>query len=430
MIRAVQAVRRVAVTGLGVCSPLGVGTRHVWRRLLEGRSGITRLPKAYQLEGMRSQVAGLVPRGSADSQLDEEDWVSSSERRSMDLSSVFALRAAHEALEDAQWRPESDVDRESSGVSIGSVASGLDEVLHTFSLLQSGQHHSISPCVVVHVLTNMPAALVSMHYNLLGPNHSISTACATGLHAVGDAASMIARGACDVMVAGGTEACIHPITYAGLCRIKALSTNFNSEPERASRPFDSQRDGFVMSEGAAVVVMEEMEHAQRRGAPIYAEILGYGMSSDAHHIFRPREDGSGVQRSMEMALKDAGLAPESVGHINAHATSTPLGDLAENRAIKEFFGEHAYQLLISAPKAATGHLLAAAGTLETIFTVLAVKEGIAPPTINLESTDPELDLNYVPNIPVQWVGNGDRRIALTNSFGFGGTNASLCIGEV
>ncbi len=316
MLRAVQAVRRVAVTGLGVCCPLGVGARHVWRRLLEGHSGIISLPNSDQFEGLPCQVAGLVPKGSGHGQFREEDWVSSSDRRTMNLSSVFALCAASEALEHAQWRPQSDGDRETTGVSIGSVGSGLDQIVHAMSLFQSGQYHQISPYVITSVLGNMPAGLVSMRYNLQGPNHSVSTACATGLHAIGDAASMIARGACDVMVAGGTEACIHPISFAGLCRIKALSTKFNSEPERASRPFDSQRDGFVMSEGAAVVVLEELEHAQLRGAPIYAEILGYGMSGDAYHVMAPCEDGRGVQRSITMALKDAGLSTDSVGHTH------------------------------------------------------------------------------------------------------------------
>ncbi len=428
----VQVLRRVVVTGLGAVCPLGVGVQDVWRRLLEGRSGITSLPDTAGpgFEGMPSQVVGVVRRGNGRGQFREEDWASAGERRTMTLSTVFALGAATEALRDADWRPSSDEDRARTGVAIGSSVPAFEDITNTDVLLKTNRYRKLSPYFVTRILTNLSAGHVSMRFGFLGPNHAVSTACTTGAHAVGDAASMIARGACDVMVAGGTEACVHPITFAGFCRAKALSTRFNSEPERASRPFDSQRDGFVMSEGAAVVVLEEMEHAERRGAPIYAEILGYGMSGDAHHVTAPQSNGKGSQLCMSMALKEAGLTPESVGHNNAHSTSTPIGDLSDNRAMQEFFGEHAYRLLISAPKSATGHLLAAAGALETIFTVLAVKEGIAPPTINLESTDPELDLNYVPNIPVQWVGNGDRRIALTNSFGFGGTNASLCIGEV
>ncbi len=428
----VQSLRRVAVTGLGVCCPLGVGVEHVWRWLLECHSGISSLSKAVRpgFEGIPSQVVGVVPRGSGRGQFREEDWVSPPERREMALSSVFAICAATEALGHANWKPKTDEERARTGVAIGSCVSDFGDITNTDFLLKSGQYRKLSPYFVTRILTNSPAGYVSMRFGLLGPNHTVSTACTTGLHAVGDAASLIARGACDVMVAGGTEACIHPIAFAGFSRAKALSTKFNSEPERASRPFDSQRDGFVMSEGAAVVVLEELEHAQLRGAPIYAEILGYGMSGDAHHITAPQADGVGAQLCMTMALKDAGLVPESVGHINAHATSTLLGDAVENRAIKKVFGKHAYELLISAPKASTGHLLSAAGAIDTIFTVLAVKEGVAPPTINLESTEPEFDLNYVPKDPVEWTGRGARRIALTNSFGFGGTNASLCIGEV
>lgn len=430
--KALSTLRRVVVTGLGVCCPLGVGVEYVWRRLLEGHSGITSLPRAAgsRFEGLPSQVVGVVPRGSGRGQFTEEDWVSVYQRRTMSLPSILALCAATQALEHAKWTPKSEEEQARTGVAIGSCIPDFEDIVNTDSLLKGKQYRRLSPHFVTRVLTNLPAGQVSMRFGLLGPNHAVATACTTGAHAVGDAAGMIARGACDVMVAGGTESCIHPIAFAGFCRAKALSVRFNSEPERASRPFDSQRDGFVMSEGAAVVVLEELEHARGRGAPIHAEILGYGMSSDAHHVTAPRSDGKGAQLSMTMAIKEAGLTPESIGHINAHATSTPIGDIAENRAIKEVFGKHAGQLLISAPKGSTGHLLGASGAIETIFTILAVKEGVAPPTINLDSTGPELDLNYVPRSPVQWTSNGARRVALTNSFGFGGTNASLCIGEL
>ena len=347
----------------------------------------------------------------------------------MSLGSVYALCAATEAIEDANWRPQSEDERVRTGVAIGSGTTDLEEVYKAGVLVGSGQYRRLSPYFVPRILTNMAAGHVSLRFNLQGPNHSVSTACTTGLHAIGDAACMIARGACDVMVAGGTEACVHPIAIAGLCRIMALSTKFNSEPQQASRPFDSKRDGFVLSEGAGVLVLEELDHARQRGARIHAEILGYGMSGDAYHITAPANDGKGVQMCMRAAMRDAGVPVESVGHVCAHATSTPLGDAAESRAIKNVFGKHSYEMLVSAPKGSIGHLLGAAGAIETIFTVLAVREGIVSPTLNLSSTEPEFDLNYVPNKAAKWMGSG-RRIALTNSFGFGGTNASLCVGEI
>ena len=279
----------------------------------------------------------------------------------------------------------------------------------------------ISPYVVPRVLSNTPSGLVSMRFGLKGPNHSVSTACATCTHAVGDAAAMIQRGACDVMVAGGTEACVENIVFH---QAKALSTKHNNRPESASRLFDADRDGFVLSEGAGVLVLEELEHAK---AKIHTEILGYGMSGDAYHITQP--SGTGAIRAMESALNDAGLPPEVVGHVNAHATSTPVGDACENKAIKEMFGEHADNLLISAPKSATGHMLAVSGSVEAIFTTLAVRDGIAPPTLNLKTLEPEFDLNYVPNKAQQWSGSRGRRVALNNSFDFGGTNATVCIGQ-
>ena len=419
-------VRRVVVTGLGMCCPLGTGVPLVWRKLLNGESGITSLPKTPEFQQLPSQVAGFVPRGSGPGEFQESDWVSPPERRSMSLASVYALCASSEALSDAGWRLESEQNRKRTGVAIGSGQVNMTEIVRAGEQMAGRQYRKITPYLIPLILTNMPCGEVSIRFGLLGPNHAVSTACATGAHAIGDAADMIQRDICDVMVAGGTEACVDPISMAGFCRAKALSTKFNSTPQLASRPFDAHRDGFVISEGAGVVVLEELEHARARNATVYAEILGYGMAGDAYHITMP--SGIGAVRTMQSALNDAGLPPEAVGHVNAHATSTPIGDASENKALKDLFGEHAYKLLISAPKSCTGHLLGACGSIEAIFSILAVKNGIVPPTRNLEKAEPEFDLNYVTERAEKW-NSADRRVVITNSFGFGGTNASLCIGE-
>ena len=419
--------RRVVVTGLGICCPLGTAVPRVWRRLLDGASGITSLPKSPEFEQVPSQVAGFVPRGTGPGEFRENDWVSAPERRSTSLSSLFALCAASEALSDAGWSPKNEEQCSRTGVSIGSSMQSMANIHRAGDLLSQRLYRRITPYFIPLTLTNMPAGFVSMRFGLRGPNHSVSTACATGTHSVGDAAAMIGRGVCDVMVAGGTEACIDHITMAGFCRPLSLSTKYNSDPQVASRPFDAGRDGFVISEGAGVLVLEELEHAKERGTTIHAEILGYGMSGDAYHITKP--SGIGAAQAMQSALIDAGLSPKDIGHINTHATSTPLGDSTENKAVKDLFKGHAYNLLVSAPKSSVGHMLSACGSVEAIFTVLAVWEGIAPPTINLSSLDPEFDLNYVRNTPAQWKSNGRRRVALTNSFGFGGTNACLCIAQ-
>lgn len=348
----------------------------------------------------------------------------------MSLSGVYAMCASTEALRDAKWEVNSDDRANRTGVAIGSGISDLDEIAAAGALIASGQYRKLSPYFVPRILTNLPAGHVSMRFDLRGPNHSVATACTTGLHAVGDAYCMVARGAADVMVAGGTEACVSPIAFAGFCRTRALSTRFNAEPERASRPFDSQRDGFVLGEGAGVVVLEELEHARARGAAVHAEVVGYGMSGDAHHVTAPAVNGRGAELCMRAALRDAGLRETSVGHVNAHATSTPAGDEAESKAIGRVFGDHGRGVLVSAPKGAIGHLLGAAGSVEAIFTVLAVRDGVVPPSLNLESTEIEVDLDYVRGGAREWGEvKGRRRTALTNSFGFGGTNASLCIAE-
>ena len=374
-----------------------------------------------------------MPRGAEPGQLNVRDHVSSSDERMMSMDTILALAAAREALKDANWFPHlgSEEDRERTGVSYGSAGMWTPkDYIETDNLLKNSQYRKVSPYLIPRVLVNMSAGHLSIRYQLHGPNHCVSTACATGLHAVGDSAAMIARGAADVMLAGASETMFHPLGIAALCRTRALSTQFNDEPERASRPFDAKRNGFVPSEGSGVVVLEELEHAQRRNAKIYAEILGYGMSSDANHITAPSSDGKGARNTMENALADAGIEPEEVGYINAHATSTPLGDRIENQAFKAVFGGHAKNPLIYAPKGALGHLLGAAGVVETIFTVLSTKSGLVPPNLNLEEREPEFDLNYVTGELATWTAeNGKRRIAVTNSFGFGGTNGSLCIGE-
>ena len=418
--------RRVVVTGLGICCPLGTGVPLVWRRLLDGMSGITSIRGDPEFDQVPSKVAGQIPRGCGPGEFQESDWVSPPERRSKSLASVYALCASDEALQDARWMPEEEDDQRRSGVAIGSCLANMLEIAKAAKYLSSKEYRKITPYLIPLILTNMPCGEVSIRFGLLGPNHAVSTACATGTHAVGDASAMISRGICDVMVAGGTEASIDPITMSGYCRAKALSTKFNATPELASRPFDSRRDGFVISEGAGVIILEELEHAKARGANIYAEILGYGMAGDGYHITTP--SGVGAIRAMLLALNDAGLPPDAVGHINAHATSTPAGDASENMAVKTLFEEHAYKLLISAPKSSIGHLQSACGSVEAIFSILAVKHGIVPPTRNLENVSAEFDLNYVPETAEKWRAF-DRRVVITNSFGFGGTNASLCIGE-
>ncbi len=427
-----MAVRkRVVVTGLGLCTPLGTGVQKVWQKLLNCHSGIVNLPETEEYANLPSKVAGIVPVGKDD--FLESDWVTASERRTMSLASVYALCVTAQALRDAcldvPFKSGTSISN-NTGVSIGSCMPDLQEIITSGNLVAAGKHRRVSPYFVPKILPNLPAGHVSMRYNLAGPNHAPSTACATGLHAIGDASTWISRGLCDIMVAGGTESCVHPLAITGFCRAKALSTKFNSFPAEASRPFDSKRDGFVFGEGAGVVVLEELEHALKRNCKIYAEVLGYGSSADAHHITAPMENGEGAARSMMSALKDAHLSPTAIGHVNAHATSTPLGDAAENAAIKSVFGRHSKELLISATKGSTGHLLAAAGSVETVFTVLAVSEGVAPPTINLEEKEDEFDLNYCESGPVDWtMADSKRRVALTNSFGFGGTNGTLCIGQ-
>lgn len=422
-------MHRVVITGLGAITPLGVNMKQAWSSLLNGESGISH----YVMEGFEKlpcKVAGIIP---ADFQLD--NYVTSSQKKYLSRASILGIIASDDAMNDAGFTSDclSSVDTNKFGVSVGVSTDYIDIYETGVKVNNSKSHRKVSPFFVPRSLTNTLSGTLSHRYNLLGPNHSISTACATGLHSIGDAFAMIARGACEVMLAGAADSTINPIGFAGFSQCKALSTHFNEHPSIASRPFDKDRDGFVISEGSGMVVLETLAHALVRKAPqIYAEVVGYGMSGDAYHITAPHPDGIGAKNSMIWSLEDAHISKSEIGYINAHATSTPLGDAIENQAIKSVFGSHAYNLHISSIKGATGHLLIAAGAFELAATALAVYHAQIPPTINLENKTDEFDLDYTSNKFKQWSTNNDsvkQRIALSNSFGFGGTNASLCLRE-
>jgi 3-oxoacyl-[acyl-carrier-protein] synthase II len=417
-------MRRVVVTGCGVVTPLGVGTETVWKRLLDGQSGI-RAIQSFDVSDLPAKIAGQVPRGETSSgSFNADDWVPAKEQRKMDEFIVFALAAAQQAVEDADWKPTDPVERERTGVMIGSGIGGLPGITEGALVVHEKGPRRLSPFFIPANLINLASGHVSIRYGYSGPNHAVVTACSTGAHAIGDAARIIMWDDADIMVAGGTEAAVCRIGIAGFAAARALSTKFNDTPERASRPWDQDRDGFVMGEGAGIVVLEELEHAKKRGAKIYAEVIGYGMSGDAHHITAPAEDGSGAYRAMRNALNRAKLTPDQIDYVNAHGTSTPLGDEIELGAVKRLFGDAAYKLSMSSTKSAIGHLLGAAGSVEAIFSILALRDGVVPPTLNLENPSPSCDLDLVPlkakERPV--------RYALSNSFGFGGTNASLVFG--
>ncbi len=414
-------MRRVVVTGMGLVSPMGVGVEPSWKRLVAGESGIGPI-ESFDVSDLPCRIAANLPAGSReDGCWDAEEWLPAKDRRKMDPFIVYGVVAADQAVEDSGWEPEDDEGRNRSGVMIGSGIGGLQTIHDASILLQERGPRRISPFFIPSALINLVSGQVSIKYGFKGPNHSVVTACATAAHAIGDAARLISFDDADVMVAGGAEAAICRLGIAGFAASRALSTNFNDEPQRASRPWDKARDGFVMGEGAGCVVLEEYEHARARGARIYAEVVGYGLSGDAHHITAPAADGDGGYRAMEAALKRAGLDPEDIDYINAHGTSTPLGDEIELGAVKRLFGDHAYRLSMSSTKSAHGHLLGAAGAIEAIFTIKAVQCGIAPPTLNLEDPSEGCDLDLVPGAAKE------RRIdhAVSNSFGFGGTNTSL-----
>ncbi|CAN8097396.1 unnamed protein product [Discula destructiva] len=425
-------MRRVVVTGLGAITPLGVGARRTWKRLVAGESGlvdISALEPRAQWKGLTSTVAGVVPSGTAgkaDGLWNASDWLDSSEQRRMSRFAQYAMAAAEMALADAGWKPTKQSDLEATGVCLGSGIGNLEELYNTSLAFEQDGYKKVSPLFVPKILINLAAGHISMKYGLQGPNHSATTACTTGAHSIGDASRFISYGDADVMVAGGSESCLHPLTFAGFGRSRSLSTAFNHDPTASCRPFDQHRDGFVVAEGAAVLILEEFEHAKARGANILAELTGYGCSGDAFHMTAPRENGSGALLAMKRALKNAQTEPSQIDYINAHATSTPVGDVAETKAIKSLMlGENGIEkesdVTVSSTKGALGHLLGAAGAVEAMFSVLAISENIAPPTLNLHSSNVGVDFNFVP-LHAQ-----DKRVdvAMSNSFGFGGTNASL-----
>ncbi|KAJ6630911.1 3-oxoacyl-[acyl-carrier-protein] synthase, mitochondrial [Pseudolycoriella hygida] len=414
--------RRVVVTGLGVVSPIGSNAETSWKSIVDGRCGIRNLEES-SYSNLPCRIAAQINK----SELPIDTFFTKSELKTMAPATTLALLAADEAIKSSQIDTKNRETQLKTGVAIGMGMIDLVDVCETNKSLEKG-YNRVSPFFVPRILPNMAAGQVSIKYGLQGPNHAVSTACATGVHAIGDSFRLIKYGDADVMVCGAAESCISPLAIAGFCRLRALSTTSNDKPQKASRPFDRNRDGFVMGEGAAILLLEELEHAKQRRASIYAEILGYGLSGDASHLTAPHEDGTGALLAMKRAILDAKLEVNDVQYINAHATSTPIGDAIETRAIKTLFQDHAKRLAVSSTKGAHGHLLGSAGNLEAIFTVLACKEGIFPPTINLDNVTDEMQLNFVANESQLWERNG-RRVSLKNSFGFGGTNASICIAE-
>lgn len=415
------APRRVVVTGMGIACPLGLGVENVWKRLTAGESGLGAI-QSFDVSQLPSKIAGQVPVGpKAEGKLDINEWIPVKDVKKMDRFIQLALVAAEEAVQDAGWLPQDEEARCRTGVMIGSGIGGLPTIYEASIQIFQGKTRRLSPFFIPSALINLASGHVSIRYGLKGPNHSVVTACATGVHALGDAARLIALGDADVMVAGGAEAAVSEIGMAGFCASRALSTAFNDTPTAGSRPWDKDRDGFVMGEGAGVLVLEEYEHAKKRGAKIYAEVVGYGMSGDAHHITAPTEDGDGAFRSMKAALASAGVTPDQVQYVNAHGTSTPMGDDIELSAVERLWGDAAKGLAMSSTKSAVGHLLGAAGAVEGIFSVLAIRDGIAPPTLNLDAPSRESPIDRVAKVAQE------RRIdvALSNSFGFGGTNASI-----
>jgi 3-oxoacyl-[acyl-carrier-protein] synthase II len=413
--------RRVVVTGMGIACPLGVGAEPVWSRLIEGRSGIGSI-QSFDTKNLTCTVAGQVPAGSrADGRLDINEWIPVKDQKKMDKFIHFAMVAAVGAVEDSGWEPKTDEDRWASGVMIGSGIGGLQTIYDASVQVYEGKARRLSPFFIPSALINLASGHVSIRFGWKGPNHSVVTACATGVHAIGDAARLIMMGDADVMLAGGAEATVNELGIAGFCASRALSTSFNDQPTRASRPWDRDRDGFVMGEGAGVLVLEEREHARARGAKIYAEIAGYGLSGDAHHITAPADGHEGAFRAMKSALRSGGLQPEDIQYVNAHGTSTPLGDDLELEAVERLFGDAAKDVAMSSTKSATGHLLGAAGAIEAVFSILAIRDGVVPPTLNLDEPSRPSAIDRVAHTAQE------RRVkvALSNSFGFGGTNASV-----
>src|ERR1700759_5544122 len=419
-------MRRVVVTGLGMVSPLGCGIEPIWKRILNGESGARKI-ETFDVPDLASQIACVVPRGDGSNDtFNPDQWMEPKDQRKVDDFIIFAMGAAHQALDDANWHPESEEDKCATGTMIGSGIGGLSGIADTSILLKERGPRKVSPFFIPGRLINLASGYVSIEHGLKGPNHSVVTACSTGAHAIGDGARLIALGDADVMVAGGTESPICRIGMAGFCAARALSTGFNDAPEKASRPYDKDRDGFVMGEGAGVVVLEEYEHAKRRGAKIYAEVTGYGLSGDAYHIASPTPDGDGAFRSMSAAMKRAGISASDIDYINAHGTSTQVGDEIELGAVERLLGNAASKGSMSSTKSSIGHLLGAARAGEGLFSILAIRDNIAPPTINLENSSVETAIDLVP----QTARKREINIALSNSFGFGGTNASVIVHRV
>jgi len=420
------APRRVVVTGMGIVSPLGVGVDHVWGRLVAGESGISAI-QGFDVKDLPAKVAGQVPAGSrADNRFDPSEYIPVKEQKKMDRFIQLAYAAAVEAVQDSGWEPEDEPSRERTGVMIGSGIGGLETIQETAKLVAEGRTRRISPFFIPASLVNLASGHVSIRYGFKGPNHSAVTACATGVHAIGDAARLIALDDADVMIAGGAEAAICELGIGGFCAARALSTAFNDTPAKASRPWDKDRDGFVMGEGSGVLVLEEYEHAKARGAKIYAEVVGYGMSGDAYHITSPSETGDGAFRSMRNALRSAGVTPAEVQYVNAHGTSTQLGDNIELSAVERLWAEAGNKLAMSSTKSATGHLLGAAGAIEAIFSIQAIRTNTAPPTLNLEEPSRETVIDLV----AKEAQSRKIDVVLSNSFGFGGTNASVVFKRV
>ena len=419
-------MRRVVVTGLGMVTPLGSGVDTTWANILAGKSGAAAIT-SFDVSDLAAQIACQIKRGDGShGTFNADDWMEPKEQRKVDDFIVYGIAAAKQALLDSGWSPKTYEEQTRSGVLIGSGIGGIGGIYDASVTLFEKGPRRISPFFIPGRLINLVSGHVSIEHGLKGPNHSVVTACSTGAHAIGDAARIIALDDADVMVAGGAESPINRLSLAGFAACRALSTGFNDRPEKASRPYDKDRDGFVMGEGAGVVVLEEYEHAKARGAKIYAEVIGYGMSGDAYHITAPSEDGDGAFRCMQAALKRAGISAGDIDYINAHGTSTPMGDEIELRAVERLLGNHASHLAMSSTKSSTGHLLGAAGAIEAIFSILAMRDNIVPPTLNLDNPSVETVVDLVPHKAKP----KEINTVLSNSFGFGGTNASLVMRRV
>jgi len=419
-------MRRVVVTGLGLVTPLGCGVEATWARLLEGQSGARRVTE-FEVADISCQIASFIPKGPAsEGKFDANEWMEPKESRKVDDFIVYAVAAADQAIKDSGYEAKTRDSQERTGVLIGSGIGGLNGIAETSLLLKEKGPRRVSPFFIPGRLINLASGHVSIKHQFRGPNHAVVTACSTGAHAIGDAGRIIALGDADVMVAGGAESPICRISLAGFAACRALSTGFNDRPKAASRPYDKDRDGFVMGEGAGIVVLEEYEHAKARGARIYGELIGYGMSGDAYHITAPAEDGDGAYRCMRAAVKRAGIDPSDIDYVNAHGTSTPMGDEIELRAVERLFGNAGGKLAMSSTKSAIGHLLGAAGSVEAVFSLLAMRDNIAPPTLNLDNPSVETSIDLVPHKAKK----REINTVLSNSFGFGGTNASVVFRRV